>query len=136
MTQILNIRNLSDAMISGDIVKVDRSSNWGNPFLMMGEEDRNAVCDKFEKYALWRLTIEPDWLDPLKGKYLACWCYPRRCHAETLLKLANAEKCDKCKGNKGWHELKQPVSEYSMSEAVWVRCDWCDGTGLKVKSDN
>lgn len=72
-------------------VRVDRSSPWGNPFQIVGEIGRDEVCDKFELYAQWRLTVEPDWLKPLRGKNLACWCAPKRCHADTLLRLANEE---------------------------------------------
>lgn len=70
-------------------IAVDRGTPWGNPFIMETEADRNAVCNKFIKYAEWRLTIEPDWLEPLRGNNLACWCAPKRCHAMTLLRLAN-----------------------------------------------
>lgn len=72
-------------------VKVDRSSEWGNPFIMHNERERDKVCAQFEAYARWRLTIEPDWLKPLRGHDLACWCAPKRCHAETLLRLANQQ---------------------------------------------
>ena len=70
-------------------IKVDRSSPWGNPFILGKDGDRDDVCDLFEQYAKWRLTIQPSWLRPLKGKYLACWCAPLRCHAETLRRLSN-----------------------------------------------
>ena len=41
-----------------------------------------------------RARTEPEWLKPLRGKSLTCWCKPKpessvRCHAETLLRLAN-----------------------------------------------
>ena len=74
--------------------KVDRSSPWGNPFIMRNqtEAERAYVCDQFEQYARWRLAQERDWLEPLRGKHLACWCAPKRCHAETLLRLANETK--------------------------------------------
>jgi len=68
---------------------VDRGTNWGNPFVMYGEDDRDRVCDLFEKYAIWRLTVEPNWLDSLRDHHLACHCAPKRCHAETLRRLAN-----------------------------------------------
>ena len=72
-------------------VRVDRGTNWGNPFIMRNNtiNERNRVCNLFEQYAVWRLSIELDWLDMLYGKNLACWCAPKRCHAETLLRLAN-----------------------------------------------
>lgn len=70
-------------------IKVDRGSDWGNPFVMHGETDRDRVCMLFDLYAQWRLTVEPNWLEPIKGKDIACWCVPKRCHAVTLLQLAN-----------------------------------------------
>lgn len=71
-------------------IRIDRTSPWGNPFVMTREADRAKVCQQFEQYAHWRLTIEPDWLAPLIGKDLACWCAPKQCHGETLLQLAQA----------------------------------------------
>lgn len=75
-------------------VSVDRGSDWGNPFVMHDktQAERDRVCDAYELYAKWRLTIEPDWLVPLRGKNLACHCAPLRCHAETLIRLANQEQ--------------------------------------------
>mgnify|MGYP000060590371 CR=1 FL=1 len=70
-------------------VYVGRPSVWGNPFEAKEESDRDSVCDAFEAYAQKRNTDEPLWLAPLKGKHLECWCAPKRCHAETLLRLAN-----------------------------------------------
>jgi hypothetical protein len=79
------------SIVAGAYVRVDRGTDWGNPFVMHKntEQERHRVCDLFELYAKWRLTVDPKWLLPLQGKDLACWCAPRRCHAETLLRLAN-----------------------------------------------
>jgi hypothetical protein len=71
-------------------VRVDRQSPWGNPFVLNQDGDRDRVCDLFAEYAKWRLTHQPDWLEPLRGKDLACWCTPKRCHAETLISLSNS----------------------------------------------
>ena len=76
-------------------VYVGHPSPWENPFPMENEAARDRACDAFEFYAAMRLAQEPDWLDPLRGRDLVCWCQspgdrrPRRCHAETLLRLAN-----------------------------------------------
>lgn len=70
-------------------VRVDRITPYGNPFKVGVDGNRDTVCNMFEDYARQRLQTEPHWLDPLKGKNLACWCYPKRCHAETLMRLAN-----------------------------------------------
>lgn len=86
--KIINLRNPIPRIV---YIPVDRGTSWGNPFLMVTPTtaERNRVCDLFEKYATWRLTVEPHWLDDLRGQNLACWCAPKRCHAETLMRLAN-----------------------------------------------
>lgn len=86
----MRVFNKKRELYPPDAVYVGRPSPWGNPFVMMTENDRNQVCDKFEAYARERLRREPDWLEPLKGKDLVCYCSPKRCHADTLLILANA----------------------------------------------
>jgi hypothetical protein len=78
--------------VPADAVYVGRPSVWGNPFPMHSESERDAVCDKFEAYAVERFERNPEWLDPLVGKDLVCYCTPRRCHAETLLRLANPDR--------------------------------------------
>lgn len=84
-----NVPNIMRKLGANNCVVVTRGSDWGNPFIMDQESDRNKVCDLFEKYAQWRLTVEPEWLVPLRGKHLLCCCAPKRCHADTLLRLAN-----------------------------------------------
>jgi hypothetical protein len=88
---MLKVINLRLPIIGVQYLRVDRGSDFGNPFIMDGfsERERNRVCDLFERYAEWRLTVEPKWLAPIRGHNLACWCAPKRCHAETLLRLAN-----------------------------------------------
>ena len=77
-----------------DAVYVGRGTPWGNPYEMLNEAFRDTVCNMFANYAAERLKREPDWLTPLRGKSLMCWCKNApdsnvRCHAETLLRLAN-----------------------------------------------
>lgn len=47
-----------------------------------GEDFLNVLQDR-RKEILKRLP-------ELKGKILACWCYPRACHGDVLAKMANA----------------------------------------------
>lgn len=45
----------------------------------------------FRDYATQRARRHPEWLAPLRGKDLACWCKEgATCHADILLELANA----------------------------------------------
>lgn len=70
-------------------VKITRGTSWGNPFIIGKDGDREQVIKMFEQYAEWRLSIQPHWLDELRGKDLVCWCVPLKCHGDILVKLAN-----------------------------------------------
>ncbi len=85
--KIYNIRKHFD--LGHNVIRVDRGTPWGNPFVMGRDGTRDEVCDKFEAFATKRHAEDPTWLKPLRGKSLACWCAPKRCHAETLMSLAN-----------------------------------------------
>ena len=87
--RIYNLRNSPNLI---NTLIVDRRTEWGNPFHMQAESDRDEVCVRFLDYAIDRNRTDPNWLKPLRGKDLACWCTPKRCHAETLLLLANEEE--------------------------------------------
>lgn len=70
-----------------DAVYVGRPSPWGNPF---GGPRAQAI----QRYAEW-LPTQPELVArakrELRGKDLVCWCTPAACHADILLRLANAE---------------------------------------------
>ncbi len=72
-------------------VSVTRPGRWGNPYYVGTDApDSTGAVALFRTYAEERLTKEPDWLEPLRGKDLACFCSPAiSCHAEVLLELAN-----------------------------------------------
>lgn len=72
--------------IPAGAVYVGRGSPYGNPFVMadFGDAERNRVCDQFEQETLPTLD-----LTPLRGKDLVCFCAPKRCHADALLRAAN-----------------------------------------------
>ena len=68
-------------------VTVARPTKWGNPFTVGCEAWRfsisvpfpnpsmiGEVLDDYRYYAESWLWLNPDWLRPLKGKDLACWC--------------------------------------------------------------
>jgi hypothetical protein len=71
-------------------VYVGRPSRFGNPFVIGRHGDRSAVVARFEA----ALLANPDLLAAakaeLRGKDLVCWCAPEACHADVLLRIANA----------------------------------------------
>jgi len=72
-------------------VYIGRGSKWGNPFRIGPDGDRAAVIAKHEAW----LRDQHDLLrtlDELRGKNLVCFCAPRTCHGDVLLRLANADR--------------------------------------------
>jgi hypothetical protein len=58
--------------LSPNTVCVSRPSRWGNPFVIGKEGDRAPILARFAEDARRRPAEEPDWLEPLRGKDLAC----------------------------------------------------------------
>jgi hypothetical protein len=94
-------------------VKVDRTSQWGNPFVIgkvspgksvlgagtpselcgVPVRDRAQAIELFRKWIYSESNLAGEWrrsVRALRGKNLACWCpLGGPCHAEILLSLAN-----------------------------------------------
>jgi hypothetical protein len=75
-----------------DTVKVDRTTEWGNPF----RPGENGVVDAADAVVRFRNALACDRArrrrirEVLRGKNLACWCKPEApCHADVLLEIAN-----------------------------------------------
>jgi hypothetical protein len=69
----------------GLAVRVDRGTLFGNPFILDDDGDRDEVCDSYRDYYLPNKPSILRRLPSLKGKVLICHCYPKRCHAESLI---------------------------------------------------
>lgn len=79
-------------------VKVDRTTKWGNPFVV-GKAGGAYTAKVMDQHHAWRLyrSIAADneklvsaAREELRGKNLACWCKPgSECHADVLLEIAN-----------------------------------------------
>jgi len=100
-----NLQEHSRQVNGLDAVKVDRTTPWGNPFIV-GRDGTAEYCVKLFSYLMSAIvcltskaTVESQTkcnlyigknLKKLRGKNLACWCKPgQSCHADVLLELAN-----------------------------------------------
>lgn len=84
---------LAWARSSDRFERIDRNSDWGNPFELGPDGDRDTVCDSFEIYFGRKFSLH-DRVLGLKGKVLGCWCYPERCHGDHLISLIDQEGTD------------------------------------------
>ncbi len=94
-----------------DTVKVDRTTQFGNPFTsfggtksmelfrlwVTGELTEAEIREKFPQiiasHLISRRKVIQANIGSLAGKNLACWCGPNdQCHADVLLELSNQKK--------------------------------------------
>jgi Domain of unknown function (DUF4326) len=103
MPKVINLRDKERDRV---YERIDRITMWGNPFIIEIHGNRDTVVDA-HLYWLNRWVEDREeiiitigekrfsnkWvmenIELLKGKDLACWCAPERCHGDNLLKLAN-----------------------------------------------
>jgi len=63
-------------------------SKWGNPFVVGRDGARGECIALYERWLLENRELMAA-LPELRGKVLGCWCAPRPCHADLLVRLAN-----------------------------------------------
>ena len=87
MARVYHCRRIPDGV---EAVYVGRPSKFGNPFVMKNEAEREIVVQRYEQ---WLRAERPDLIEAakkeLRGRNLSCWCSPRHCHADVLLRIAN-----------------------------------------------
>lgn len=74
---------------------IGRPSKWGNPFSHI--PGKGIICksreEAVQKYAEWITKGSGQYLlndlHELRGKTLGCWCKPKLCHGDFLVKLVN-----------------------------------------------
>jgi hypothetical protein len=73
-------------------VRIDRSTRYGNPFVLDEDGDRDEVCDAYERHYLPHKPSITDRIEAgeLSGKVLVCHCFPKRCHGDCLASEANS----------------------------------------------
>src|SRR5436190_17509659 len=84
MPKVLNKR---DSGLPKGAIYVGRPSKWGNPFRAGFDGTRAEVIARYESHLNESGLIND--IAELRGKDLVCWCTPKRCHADVLLRLAN-----------------------------------------------
>jgi len=75
-------------------VYIGRPSKWGNPYSHLKTPNaarhvspsREAAISEYEIYLRASPALLAD-LSELAGKVLGCWCAPKPCHGEVLIRL-------------------------------------------------
>lgn len=96
-------------------VKVDRTTPWGNPFVVgkpggaytAKVQDRRHAWQLYRSIATENTKLVAAAREQLRGKNLACWCplpvpgAVDECHAAVLLEIANSSAEQQVAGNEG-----------------------------------
>lgn len=73
---------------AGLYVRIDRRTEWGNPFEVDVDGDRETVINYYDDlYMPYKRGLQAK-LESLRGKALGCWCAPEPCHGDVLVELA------------------------------------------------
>ena len=67
-------------------VYIGRPGKWGNPYVIGKDGTRKEVISKYESW----IRSKPELINSLyelKDKVLGCWCKPKACHGDILIKL-------------------------------------------------
>jgi len=77
---------------------IGRPGKWGNPYSHLdGTRATYRVASREEAVSAYRayltdiLERDPEFLVPLKGMVLGCYCKPLACHGDILVQILNAE---------------------------------------------
>lgn len=76
------------AQSKGLYERIDRRSQWGNPFEMPDDGDRKTVIGNYADHYLPYKPGLLSKLETLRGKVLGCWCAPEPCHGDVLKREA------------------------------------------------
>lgn len=104
MTRVINLReieptvhlNPSGLWVKGRVLPAGNPYRIGKPLnLVLNGSDviyteaatRDDVLRAYRWWAEWRAKSIEGWLEPLRGKRLACWCVPEPCHAQILAEM-------------------------------------------------
>lgn len=79
MAKVVNVRKADKR----SYVYIGRPSQWGNPYTV-DQYGRGGAIAKF-KEAMDKRTDLYQWLAPLRGQDLGCYCAPQPCHGDMIL---------------------------------------------------
>jgi transcriptional regulator with XRE-family HTH domain len=77
-----NLIGWADA--AGLYMRIDRRTDWGNPFEMGKDGDRDTVIRHYAEHYLHYKPSLLGQIETLAGKALGCWCAPDACHGDVL----------------------------------------------------
>lgn len=142
MPERIQLRRTKGWRMPPNTIKVDRTTRWGNPFLVgaQGPAIRcvyyyvmmvcglhclsiSVECGKRQDAAYAALmAIKPSGYAALRGKNLACWCkVGQPCHGDVLLEIVNRPRrrpfdLDACMARYGYRQENGELIKLTSGE--------------------
>lgn len=90
---VVNMRTCDPPWGQPGDVRIDRATKWGNPYPITEKDDRATVIMKYSFYLKHRIDNYGLDLSELKdAKRLGCWCKPKACHGDVLVKAMRDQR--------------------------------------------
>lgn len=74
MPKRLQLSRRKGYRLPANAVNVARPTKWGNPWKKHDAGNIDALLYSYRSYVRTVLEYEPTFMDPLRGRDLACWC--------------------------------------------------------------
>lgn len=87
-TELVNVSRHDE----DDVCMIDRDTKFGNPYRLKedgGQYTREESVERYEEWFKEKLKTDQKFkqeVDELKGETLGCWCKPKACHGDVILK--------------------------------------------------
>lgn len=85
----VTIHNMHDGPLPPGVVRCDRQTPLGNPFSCDTPDEKEAVIAAYEAH-VWANPELLAMIRALRGRDLACWCWPDPCHCTVIARIANS----------------------------------------------
>lgn len=82
--------NVNTGNYPNDAVLIDRTTEFGNLFIIGKDGDRKEVISKHIRYVDQHPELKQRIKEILYNKDLLCHCAPKPCHGDYLLLVANS----------------------------------------------
>jgi hypothetical protein len=95
MCKVVNLYKESYDVYIGRPRSGEDTSIWANPFKIHCEDDRGEVIENYRE-SLWKQiqtgVVTKEMLINLDGKTLGCFCKPKACHGDVIIKAVKWAK--------------------------------------------
>ena len=93
-TVVVSLRGAHNNLIewadqAGLYMRIDRRTDWGNPFEVGADGDRATVIANYRNHYLPHKPSLTTRFTELRGKALGCWCAPDPCHGDVLKEVSH-----------------------------------------------